>query len=106
MTEEKSGLIELVNPKIIETAGEISSEEGCLSIPDYRETITRKKSIVVSARTRMGKEFTMEADDLLSRCVQHEIDHLDGILFIDHLSRLKRGLFMRWFKKRGKVEEE
>lgn len=86
----------LVNPKIIAKAGKISSEEGCLSIPEFRETIPRYKTIRVEAQDIKGDIFEFEADGLLSRCVQHEIDHLNGILFTDHLSRLKKDFFKKW----------
>ena len=91
--------IELINPKIVWSDGQTSSEEGCLSIPEYRDTIKRFKEIVVEAKNRDGKEIEIKADGLLGICMQHEIDHLNGILFIDRLSRLKRELFKRWHKK-------
>jgi peptide deformylase len=72
------------------------AEEGCLSIPEFRESIPRIKNIKVTAQSISGERFELEADGLLSRCIQHEIDHLDGILFVDHLSRLKREIFRRW----------
>lgn len=96
---ETSELIELINPVVLTREGKTSSEEGCLSIPRFRETIERAKGITLSAQDRHGKPFELEADGLLSVCIQHEIDHLNGILFVDHLSRLKRELFRRWLKK-------
>ena len=74
-----------INPKIIEKTGKIDSEEGCLSIPGFRDTISRAERIKVSALNREGKEFTVEAEELYSRCLQHEIDHLNGILFMEGL---------------------
>jgi len=100
VTEEKSGLLELINPEIIardNTAA--SSEEGCLSIPEYRDIISRSSKVTVQAQNRNGEVFTFGAEDLLSRCVQHELDHLDGVLFVDHLSRLKQEFFHKWLKK-------
>jgi peptide deformylase len=91
--------IELINPVITHSEGTTSSEEGCLSIPEFRETVKRKERVVVEAVDRLGSPFTLEADGLLAICLQHEIDHLDGVLFVDHLSRLKRELFKRWYKK-------
>jgi peptide deformylase len=91
--------IELINPVIADGEGSVTSEEGCLSIPEFRESVKRKDRVVVEAFDRLGGSFTIEAEGLLSICLQHEIDHLNGVLFIDHLSRLKRELFKRWYKK-------
>jgi peptide deformylase len=99
VSREENSLIEFINPVIISKQGKIKSEEGCLSIPDYRDTVQRATTVTVRAQDRNGKEFTLEAEELLAICLQHEIDHLQGILFIDHLSRLKRELFKRWFNK-------
>ena len=88
-----------INPEIINKTNIINSEEGCLSIPGYRDVIKRSETITVKARDREFKEFELTADDILSRCLQHEIDHLNGILFIDHLGRLKKQLFKKWFSK-------
>ena len=90
--EEGSSLLKLINPEIIEANNKISSEEGCLSIPGVRETVSRYNNITVKSNTPEGKEITIEADGLLSFCLQHEIDHLDGVLFIDYLSKLKKKL--------------
>ena len=99
VSQESQERIDLVNPKIISKSGSVPSEEGCLSIPKYRETVKRSEKIVVQAQDGAGKEFELQAEGLLAICLQHEIDHLDGVLFIDHLSRLKRELFKRWLKK-------
>ena len=80
----------LINPEIIEKSGEIEWEEGCLSVPDYYENIIRANDIKVQALNQLGKTFELEASEMLSVCIQHEIDHLDGILFIDHISKLKQ----------------
>ena len=103
--EEKPELIEFINPKITDASGKTSSEEGCLSIPEYRETVTRSEKVVVEAQDRQGNPFTLEADDILAICLQHEIDHLDGILFTERLSSLKRRLFKKWYSKVGPFEE-
>lgn len=95
---------EFINPRIVDSDGKVPSEEGCLSIPDFRETISRKERVIVEAQNRRGEFFTTEADGILSICLQHEIDHLNGVLFIDHMSRLKRDLFRRWFKRHGPFE--
>ncbi len=100
VSENGNGLLELINPVIEEKRGEqIPSEEGCLSIPEYRDTIQRYPEISVKAQDRTGKTFEIEATEILAICIQHELDHLDGVLFIDHLSRLKRDTFKRWYKK-------
>jgi peptide deformylase len=99
VSEERNSPIELINPIITARSGKVTSKEGCLSIPDFRETITRAESVSVSAVDRHGKPFSFDATELLSFCVQHEIDHLDGVLFVDHLSNLKKQLFLRWAKK-------
>lgn len=91
----------LVNPKIVSAEGRITYEEGCLSVPDYRDTVERSREIIVQACDVSGKEFELQADGLLGVCIQHEIDHLDGILFVDRLSRLKREFFKRWHKKKA-----
>jgi len=98
--EEKKGqLYQLINPEVVETEGQIDSEEGCLSIPGIRETVPRFERVVVHAYTPEEKEIRIEADGLLSICLQHEIDHLDGKLFIDYLSRVKRQLIKSKLKK-------
>lgn len=104
--EEEPELREFINPEIIHREGKIPSEEGCLSIPEYRDTIKRSERIRVRALDRHGNSFELEADSLLAICLQHEIDHLHGVLFIDHLSPLKRALFKKWLKKRGPFESE
>lgn len=93
----------LVNPEIVESDGEQSGEEGCLSIPEIYGDVTRAKHVVVRARDRDGKPIEVDANDLLARCLQHEIDHLHGRLFIDYLSLLKRtAALKKWRKLRGK----
>ncbi|MBD3181198.1 peptide deformylase [Candidatus Poribacteria bacterium] len=93
----------LLNPKIIECEGEDDGEEGCLSVPDIRGIVRRYKNVVVEAMDLDGKKLRIEASDLMARALQHEIDHLNGILFVDHLSRLK----LRLIKKQlNKIEEE
>lgn len=100
VSEERNEPHHFINPKIVSASGSITYEEGCLSIPDYRDTVKRNREIIVQASDRGGNEFELKAEGLLAVCIQHEIDHLDGILFIDRLSRLKRELFKRWYKKR------
>ena len=80
----------LINPEIMQKNGEIEYEEGCLSVPNYYESIKRANEIKVSAQNELGKTFEIEAEEMLSICIQHEMDHLNGILFVDHLSKLKQ----------------
>ena len=94
----------IVNPEILAASEEISAyEEGCLSIPEYTEEVTRPARVTVRFLDRDGAEQVVEADGLLATCLQHEIDHLNGVLFIDHLSRLKRDLVTKKFKKQAKL---
>lgn len=97
--EEKQPFV-MINPKIVRASEEPNvHEEGCLSIPDVRVDIERPADIVVQYLDRDGKPQELEADDLLATCIQHEIDHLDGRLLIDYMSRLKRDMVVRRFKK-------
>jgi peptide deformylase len=96
------GLLQLVNPEIIESEGTIVWEEGCLSVIDYSAEVTRAARILLRAFTPDQKEIRLEAEGLLAVCLQHEIDHLDGKLFIDRISRLKRDLYRRKLKKMEK----
>lgn len=100
------GLIELINPVIVSSEGEAIAEEACLSIPGFSSEVKRKYKIVVEAYNREGDPIEIEAEDLLARVFQHEIDHLDGILFIDRLSRLKRELIKRKIEKEFGKEEK
>ena len=90
----------LINPEIIEKSGEIQCEEGCLSVPDYYENVTRANDIKVQALNQHGETFELEASEMLSVCIQHEIDHLDGILFIDYLSKLKQKRLVKKTEKK------
>ena len=97
--DQEKDLMELINPKIVESKGSQESEEGCLSVPGFLGNIKRKEDIIVEALNRNGKGVVIEASDLLSRVLQHEIDHLDGILFFDRMSKLKKQLFKRKVEK-------
>ena len=90
ISEDKDEPICLINPKIVEKDGEEESEEGCLSVPGFFEKVTRAEHIKVQALNRDGETFEMEARDLLAVCIQHEMDHLQGKLFVDYLSAFKR----------------
>jgi len=100
--EEKYGLLKLINPEIISHSGKIDSEEGCLSIPEVRETIQRHEVVTVQAINENGEEIEITARGMMSRCLQHEIDHLDGVLFIDHLSTLRREFVRKQIQKLAK----
>ena len=97
----------LLNPEIVERDGrEISEEEGCLSVPDFKSDVERDARVRVRARTLDWEEIEIDATELESYCLQHEIDHLDGVLFIDRISKLKRDLYVRRRKKQLKREKE
>ena len=93
--DDEPELIVAINPVIIHAEGEAYEEEGCLSVPRYSANVRRHARVVVKALDLEGNEQTWRADELLAIAFQHEIDHLDGILFVDHLSPLKRDLFKR-----------
>lgn len=90
ISEQKDTPYRFINPEILEQSGETELEEGCLSVPGIYETVRRSEWVKVRALSREGESFELETDGLLSVCIQHEIDHLDGKLFVDYLSRLKR----------------
>lgn len=90
---DKTNQIVLINPEVLEASGETGIEEGCLSIPGCRALVPRKEKLKVKALNRKGEEFVLDADGLLAICIQHEIDHLNGVLFVDHISALKRQRF-------------
>lgn len=96
---EGDQLFKMVNPEIIHTEGQVDSEEGCLSIPDIRERIKRAERIKVKGLDETGAPFELEAEGMLAICLQHEIDHLNGVLFIDYLSRLKKQLIKGKLKR-------
>jgi peptide deformylase len=90
VSEDKDDPLTLINPEIVRSEGKYTGEEGCLSIPGIYENVDRAESIVFKALDRNGISYEMEADGLLAVCVQHEVDHLDGKLFVDYLSALKK----------------
>ncbi len=98
--QDPEGLVVLINPEIVLAEGEMVGEEGCLSIPDVRDEVTRYRRVVVKGIGRDEKPLELEASDLFSRVLQHEIDHLDGVLFIDRLSPAKKTLLKRELKKK------
>lgn len=100
--QENQSLIVLINPEIINSEGEILSEEGCLSLPGFITRLKRYEKVFVRGLNRKGKPVEIEATGLLARALQHEIDHLEGILLIDRISPLKRELFRRKYSKAKK----
>ena len=97
--DEPPALIVAINPEIVHAEGEAYEEEGCLSVPRFSANVRRHAKVVVKALNLDGEEVTYRADDLLSIAFQHEIDHLDGVLFIDHLSPLKKGIFRKRYQR-------
>ena len=89
----------LINPEVISSEGRLYEEEGCLSFPEIREKVVRSAKVRIRAQDEHGKWFEMDGEELLSRCFQHEIDHLNGVLFIFRMSALKRNLNLRKIKK-------
>jgi len=102
VSEECNEPICLINPEIIEKSGEIEWEEGCLSVPNYYESVKRANEIKVSALNELGQSFEIEASEMLAVCIQHEMDHLNGILFVDHLSKLKQKRLKKKAEKQTK----
>jgi len=102
VSEECNEPICLINPEIIEKNGEIEWEEGCLSVPNYYESVKRANEIKVSALNELGQSFEIEASEMLAVCIQHEMDHLNGILFLDHLSKLKQKRLKKKAEKQTK----
>ena len=103
--ERPEDKLALINPVILELEGKQVEEEGCLSLPEIREKVTRAAWVKVRAQNARGETFEVEGEELLARALQHEIDHLNGVLFIDHLSRLKRDLVHRRIRKLQKNGE-
>lgn len=104
--EAKTGPLFMANPEIIEASDEDASyEEGCLSVPEHYSDVVRPAKVTVRYLDRDGKAQELPCEGLLSTCVQHEIDHLDGILFIDHISALKRNIILRKLLKARKEKE-
>ncbi len=104
VSEEKNQPLAFINPSVLEREGECESEEGCLSVPGFYEKVVRAERIRVSALDRNGDPFELEARGLLAVCVQHEIDHLDGKLFVDYLSVLKRDRIRKKLEKQARLE--
>lgn len=106
ISEEHDQPLCLINPEIIEREGQEVMEEGCLSVPGYYDKVTRAERIKVRALDRDGQPFELEVDDLLAVCIQHEVDHLDGKLFVDYLSSLKRQRVRKKLEKERRQQPE
>ncbi|MBK8816611.1 MAG: peptide deformylase [Methylococcaceae bacterium] len=105
ISEEKDDPLCLINPVIIEKEGTEESEEGCLSVPGFFEKVKRAEKIKVKALDNEGNPFELEADDLLAVCIQHELDHLEGKLFVDYISSLKRERIKKKLDKIHRLEQ-
>lgn len=97
--EGKHPLVVVANPEIVKAEGEAIDQEGCLSVPHYRERVKRPSRLLLRGQDREGKPLELEGEGLLARLFQHEVDHLNGMLLIDRLSSLKRDVFLRKFRK-------
>ena len=105
LSETRDCPMVLINPRLMAAEGEILFEEGCLSVPDVREEVVRSEYIRIEAADQMGRLQIIEAEDLEAVCIQHEMDHLNGILFVDRLSSLKQAQVRRKIKKAAKQAE-
>ncbi|MFT6067229.1 MAG: peptide deformylase [Methylophilaceae bacterium] len=105
-TKEQNNLQVFINPKIVAKSGLTEYEEGCLSVPGVYETVTRAENVRVEALDENGKKFTLDADDLLAICIQHEIDHLLGKVFVEYLSPLKRNRIRKRLIKQAREFEK
>ena len=103
--QSSENLFEIINPVIIDKSGETTYQEGCLSVPQFYEDVKRHDNIFINYQDRYGNTKTLEADGLLAIAIQHEIDHLEGILFIDRLSYARRKKFEKEYKKMQKREK-
>ena len=100
LSEEHDDLLVLINPVITRKAGETVYQEGCLSVPGIYDKVTRAETVTVEALDRNGQPFSLDAEGLLAICIQHEIDHLDGKVFVEHLSQMKQSRIKQKLKKR------
>ena len=103
LSEERDRPLVLINPEILEAAGEEEMDEGCLSVPGHTAPVRRSERVRVRALDRDGKAFVLDADGLLAVCIQHELDHLNGKLFVDYLSPLKRERIAEQLRKQARL---
>lgn len=103
VSEDKSKLLAFINPEILDRSGEQVCEEGCLSVPGIYEKVARSERVKVRALDTQGESFTLDAEGLLAVCIQHEIDHLDGKVFVEHLSQLKQSRIKAKLAKQARI---
>ena len=103
VSEDKSALLALINPEIISRSGEQICEEGCLSVPGIYDKVTRAEQVRVRALNQKGETFELDADGLLAVCIQHELDHLDGKVFVEYLSKLKQTRIKDKLAKKARI---
>ena len=103
VTEDKSGLMAFINAEIVERSGEQVCEEGCLSVPGIYESVRRAERVKVRALNERGEAFELEAEGLLAVCIQHELDHLDGKVFVEYLSQLKQTRIKGKLAKKARI---
>lgn len=103
VSEEKNQLMVFINPEIVWREGECEGEEGCLSVPGIYDTVTRSARVRVKALDAEGEPFELEAEDLLAVCIQHEMDHLEGKVFVEYLSRLKQSRIKSKLAKQARI---
>ena len=103
LSESRDELRVFINPRILAAEGEAECEEGCLSVPGYYDKVTRAATVRVEAQNEHGETFVIEADELLAVCLQHEMDHLEGKVFVDHLSPLKRARLSARLRKKQRL---
>lgn len=106
ISENKDTPLCLINPEILDREGTEENEEGCLSVPGFFEKVTRAAAVKICALDRQGNQFECEVNGLLGVCIQHEMDHLEGKLFVDYLSPLKRGRIRKKLEKGQRVKRE
>ena len=105
VSEDKSEPLVFINPEIVESDGESETDEGCLSVPGFYEPVIRFEKIQIKALDRQGEVFVIDADDLLAVCIQHEMDHLEGKLFVDYISTTKRQMIRKKLLKQQKYRD-
>jgi len=104
VSETRDQLLTFINPRIVSASGDLASyEEGCLSVPGIFDEVERPAQVTVDAIDLQGSPFTLQADGLLAVCIQHEMDHLNGVVFVDHLSRLKRTRILSKLRKQQRA---
>ena len=104
--DQEKDFFSIINPEVISEEGEIEHEEGCLSVPDCLEKLKRKEKVLVRGFSPAGKEIEISAEGILAIAIQHEIDHINGVLILDRISRLKREIYRNKLKKERRKKED